>query len=258
MNVIIIEDEELSASRLERMILHCDAKINILAKIESVADSVEWLLENPAPDLIFLDIHLEDGLSFSIFEKVSVESAIVFTTAFDEYAIKAFKLKSIDYLLKPIVQQDLNNAIKKYNSFAGLGKKDRLIDIAELMDIIQIKSAPLLKNYKKRFSVQIGQKIKAVSIDEIAYFCSEEGITYFITALKQKYTLDDCLDAIETDLDPEEFFRASRSFLIKITAIQNVMLYPKSRLKLELNPPSSKEIFVSSERSKSFRQWLNK
>ena len=257
MKVIIIEDEELASARLERMLLAYNPRIHIIAKLESVEESINWFKHNPAPDLIFLDIHLEDGISFSIFENVDVPSPIIFTTAFDEYAIKAFKLKSIDYLLKPIVQSELNNAINKYSELIGSQDKSNLIDINSLYDMIKSKNYDFVE-YKTRFAVQVGQKIKTFNIDEIAYFFSENSCTYFITKGKSRYSVDETLDSLETVLHPNEFFRVNRSHIVKIDSISNVAVYPKSRLKLDLNPPSEKEVFVSSEKSANFKQWLNK
>ena len=169
MNVLIIEDEQLAARRLESMILSYDPSIQVLAKLESVEDSVEWFKSHAHPDLIFLDIHLEDDLSFAIFDKVRVDSPIIFTTAFDEYAIRAFKLKSIDYLLKPIVQEELNNAIAKYKAWSG---QKNNIDMSALFDMISKKEV----SYRERFSVSYGQKIKSFGVSEIAYFYSKEGM----------------------------------------------------------------------------------
>lgn len=256
MRVIIIEDEELASARLERLIHNFDKKIEIVAKLESIEESVDWFKSNEAPDLIFLDIHLEDGLSFAIFESVEVRSPIIFTTAFDEYAIKVFKLRSIDYLLKPIVQSELNNAIKKYSEFAGIGN-DKFVNINSLLDYIRNNNKSETE-YKTRFSVQIGQKIKTFPISDIAYFCSLSGITYFITKGKLQYSIDDSLDKLEQQLDPTNFFRVCRSHLVSIDSISNVVLYPKSKLRVELNPPTDKEVFVSSEKSAKFKEWLNK
>jgi two-component SAPR family response regulator len=160
MKTIIIEDEQLAARRLENMVKSIDPTIEIIAKLESVKDSVEWFKSNEQPDLIFLDIHLEDGLSFSIFDQVKVNSPIIFTTAFDEYAIKAFKLKSIDYLLKPIVQNDLEKAISKFRDW---GEKKQLIDVSELFRLMNMGT----KQFRERFSVVVGQKLKSIDVKDI-------------------------------------------------------------------------------------------
>jgi DNA-binding LytR/AlgR family response regulator len=249
MNVLIIEDEQLAARRLESMILTYDPSVKVLAKLESVEDSVEWFKSNPHPDLIFLDIHLEDDLSFAIFEKVKVESPIIFTTAFDEYAIRAFKLKSIDYLLKPIVQEDLNNAIAKYKEWNG---QKNGIDMSALFDLISKKEV----SYRERFSVSYGQKIKSFGVSEIAYFYSKEGMTYAVLNDSKQYPVDYSLDNLLNELSPKDFFRINRQYLIKHAAIRQVHIFPKSHLKLELAPRPAEDVFVSIDKVTAFKKWL--
>jgi len=249
MNVLIIEDEQLAARRLENMILTYDSSIKVLAKLESVEDSVEWLKSNPHPDLIFLDIHLEDDLSFAIFEKVKVDSPIIFTTAFDEYAIRAFKLKSIDYLLKPIVQEELNNAISKYKAWNG---QKNGIDMTALFDLINKKEV----SYRERFSVSYGQKIKSFGVAEIAYFYSKEGMTYAVLNDNKHYPVDYSLDNLVSELNPTDFFRINRQYLIKHGSIKQVHIFPKSHLKLELSPKPPDDTFVSIDKVTAFKKWL--
>ena len=251
MNIVIIEDEELAARRLEGMIRSFDPGINILAKLESIEEAVSWFRSNPEPDLIFLDIHLEDGLSFQIFEKVPVKSPIIFTTAFDEYAIKAFKLKSIDYLLKPITQADLDAAILKYKDWNSTSKS--FIDVGALFELISNRN----KSYKSRFSITVGQKIKTIDISEVAYFYSEEGITFLVCRDKSEYPVDYSLDQLIDELVPKDFFRINRQFIVGMKAITNVHVYPKSRLKIELNPVIRTEVFVSIDKVVKFKEWLD-
>ena len=250
MKTIIIEDEELASRRLENMVKAIDPTIEILAKLESVEESVKWFQNHPHPDLIFLDIHLEDGLSFSIFDQVKVNSPIIFTTAFDEYAIKAFKLKSIDYLLKPIVQDDLEKAIKKYREW---GEKNQMVDLKELYKLMQVKE----KSYRDRFSVVVGQKIKSIDVKDIAYFFSNSGITFVAMLSKSQYSLDLSLDNLMVELDPKLFFRVNRQYLIGLSSIVNIHIYPKSRLKLELNPPAPEGVFVSLDKVVDFKKWVD-
>ena len=250
MKTIIIEDEELASRRLENMVKAIDPTIEILAKLESVEESVKWFQNHPHPDLIFLDIHLEDGLSFSIFDQVKVNSPIIFTTAFDEYAIKAFKLKSIDYLLKPIVQDDLEKAIKKYREW---GEKNQMVDLKELYKLMQVKE----KSYRDRFSVVVGQKIKSIDVKDIAYFFSNSGITFVAMLSKSQYSLDLSLDNLMVELDPKLFFRVNRQYLIGLSSIVNIHIYPKSRLKLELNPPVPEGVFVSLDKVVDFKKWVD-
>lgn len=249
MNVLIIEDEQLAARRLESMILSYDPSIQVLAKIESVEASVDWFKNHAHPDLIFLDIHLEDDLSFAIFDKVKVESPIIFTTAFDEYAIRAFKLKSIDYLLKPIVQEELNNAIAKYKAWNG---QKNGIDMSALFDLINRKEV----GYRERFSVSYGQKIKSFGVSEIAYFYSKEGMTYAVLNDQKHYPVDYSLDNLLGELNPTDFFRINRQYLIKHGSIKQVHIFPKSHLKLELSPKPQEDIFVSIDKVTPFKKWL--
>jgi DNA-binding LytR/AlgR family response regulator len=251
MRVVIIEDEQLAARRLESMIVATNPQIQVVAKLESVADSVEWFRNNQHPDLIFLDIHLEDDLSFVIFDKVQVNSPIIFTTAFDEYAIRAFKLKSIDYLLKPIVQEELNNAIRKY--------KDLVTPAQQMVDLSSIYSLITKQNptYKERFSITVGQKIKTFTVPEIAYFYSTEGISFMVLKNKSEYPVDDSLEELTQELNPKDFFRINRKYLVKIDSIANVHIYPKSHLKLELAPLPKEEVFVSIDKVTAFKKWLD-
>lgn len=251
MNIIILEDEELAARRLEAMIKQFDPSINIMAKIESVEEAIQWFKTNPEPDLIFLDIHLEDDLSFAIFDKVEVKSPIIFTTAFDEYAIKAFKLKSIDYLLKPISQDDLNKAILKYQDWNKVNSP--LVDMQSLFEIINKK----VPTYKNRFSITIGTKIKSFDISEIAYFYSQSSITFMVTNDNMEYPLDYSLDYLISLIDPMQFFRINRQYLVKMKSIANVHVFPKSHLKIDLIPARKEEVYVSIDKVAKFKDWLN-
>jgi len=249
MNVVIIEDEELSAQRLEKMILEIDPSINVLAKLESISLAVDWFRSNRDPDLIFLDIHLEDGLSFSIFEQADVQAPIIFTTAYDEYALRAFKLKSIDYLLKPITREELETSILKYRNWTSPEKPT--IDLQALYDLIRPG-----KNYRTRFSVNIGERIKPISVSEAAYFYSADGITFMVCHNAHEYALDASLETLEHELDPSRFFRANRQFLVALDSVVQAHIFPKSRLKLELKPDPKQDVFVSIDRVVGFKRWL--
>jgi DNA-binding LytR/AlgR family response regulator len=251
MKIVIIEDEEFAARRLESMILKFDPDCRIVARLESVKDSVEWFRNNPHPDLIFLDIHLEDDLSFLIFEKVPVTSPIIFTTAYDEYAIRAFKLKSIDYLLKPIVQEELSNAIRKYHDMVDTPRQP--VDLSLLYNLITKQN----QSWKERFSLTVGQKIKTINLPEIAYFYSMEGYTFMVLKNKSEYPIDESLDALSNELNPSQFFRINRKFLVKIESIANVHIFPKSHLKLDLIPSPKEEVFVSIDKAAAFKRWLD-
>lgn len=250
MKIVIIEDEELAARRLESMIKECDSSIEVIARLESVEESVEWFRNHTAPDLIFLDIHLEDDLSFAIFEKVKVDAPVIFTTAFDEYAIRAFKMKSIDYLLKPIVQEELARSLDKFHEFSTSRSKTDMESLFRLF--VQGNKT----EYKERFSVTIGQKIKTFTIADINWFYSEEGISFMVTADNHQYPIDYSLDELSDMLDPGVFFRINRQFIVKMESIANIHIYPKGRLKLELKPATDKEVFVSRDKVSRFKQWL--
>jgi DNA-binding LytR/AlgR family response regulator len=249
MKVLIIEDEQLAARRLEKMILDYDPAIQVLGKLESVEESVEWFRSQVHPDLIFLDIHLEDDLSFVIFDRVKVNAPIIFTTAYDEYAIRAFKLKSIDYLLKPIVQEQLNQAIAKYKEWNG---KDTGIDLSALYDLIN-KKAP---KYRERFSVSFGQKIRSFAATDVAWFYSQGGETYAKLFDQLEYPVEYSLDSLAGELNPADFFRINRKYLLAHKAIRQVHIFPKSHLKLELHPKPTEDIFVSLDKVTPFKLWM--
>lgn len=251
MKVVIIEDEEIAAERLTALIKRYDASIEVTEIIDSVKNAVKYLSSNPFPDLMFVDIHLGDGLSFQIFEDVKVNTPIIFTTAFDEYAIQAFKLKSIDYLLKPVRQEELNSAIDKYKNWNMDGPKQEL-GLTALYELVQKK----IPEYKNRFSITIGQKLKTIGIDEAAYFYAEGNIVYLVTKANQQYPVDFTLESLCKQLNPNDFFRINRQYIVKLGSIENVHIYPKSKLKLSLFPAVKDEIFVSVDKVVKFKEWL--
>lgn len=250
MNVIIIEDEQASARRLKRMLEKLDVTVqNMLTNVE---ESISWFQNNPHPDLIFLDIQLSDGLSFNIFDAVDIKSAIIFTTAFDEYALQAFKLNSIDYLLKPIDEEELGEAVKKYHSF----KPHSSAVPFDFNEIKKLLANPLDRGYKKRYTTQIGAHIKMIPVDEIECFYAENKGVYGHTTEGRDYLFDTTLEQLETELSPEDFFRVNRSFYINIHAIKDIITYSNSRLKLKLNSYGANEIIVAREKVKDFKLWL--
>lgn len=253
MNVVIIEDEAFAALRLKNLIHDYDPGISILAEIESVAGTVRWFRANPDPDLIFLDIHLEDDLCFSIFEQVNISSPVIFTTAFDEYAIRAFKLKSIDYLLKPIVYEELVAALKKYEQFSGL--HSNRVDLQSLYKMLSVDT----KKYRERFSISAGSKIKMFEVKDIAYFFVMNRGVYLRTFQGGSYDVDLTLEKLEEILDPTAFFRINRKYLVNIAAISSMVVYSRGRVKLELKPAAEDglDTIVSIDRSADFKKWLN-
>ena len=253
MKVIIIEDEKPSARRLQRML----DKIGIQAEtmLHSVEESVAWFQENEHPDLIFLDIQLSDGLSFEIFDLVDVKSSIIFTTAYDEYALQAFKLNSVDYLLKPIDAEEMEKAINKFN----LNHKANQPVTLNFDDIKKLLVNPIEreeKEYKKRFSVKVGQHLKLVPIEDIECIYSENKGTYLHTTEGRNFLIDQTLEQLENELHPELFFRVNRTFYVNIHAIKDMVNYTNSRLKIKLHTYNEQEVVVARERVKDFKNWL--
>ena len=250
MNIIIIEDEKPSARRLQRMLTELDMEAQTM--LHSVEESIEWFQNNEHPDLIFLDIQLSDGLSFEIFETIEIKSAVIFTTAYDEYALQAFKLNSIDYLLKPIDEDDLAKAVSKYKEMTPNQKTVTL----DFDDIKKLLVNPIEREYKKRFSVKVGQHLKLINIDDIECFYSENKGTYAFTSEGRNYLLDTTLEQLEDELEPHKFFRISRKFFVNINAIKDMVSYTNSRLQIKLKTFNEQEVIVARERVKDFKTWL--
>ena len=248
-NILIIEDEEPAANRLKKMVKELEPDANVLDNIISVNSAIAWFKQNPSPDLIFSDIQLSDGLSFDIFKNVEVQCPVIFITAYDQYAIDAFKVNSIDYLLKPIKKNDLQAAI---NKFKKLKRGEAILDINKVLEVFNQPKA----GYKTRFIVRYGEHIKTIKIEDAAYFYTEDKINFIITNEGRRYTIDYNLDALESTLDPKTFFRINRQFIISINAISEMFSYSKSRVLVKLNPPSKHETIVSTERSGDFKLWL--
>jgi len=249
MNVLIIEDEKPSARRLQRMLEKQNVSVDKM--LHNVQEAVEWFANNEHPDLIFLDIQLSDGLSFEIFDEVHVNSAIIFTTAFDEYALQAFKLNSIDYLLKPIDEEELEAAVKKYLARAPQTQNVQL----NFDDIKKLLTNPVEREYKKRFTTKIGQHIKMIPVDEIECFYSENKGTYAHTVDGRDYLLDTTLEQMEGEISPEVFFRINRKFYININAIKDIISYTNSRLQLKLRSYNEQEVVVARERVMDVKLW---
>ena len=250
MTTIIIEDEKPAARLLQRKLNKLNIEVGVL--LHSVEESITWFTQNEHPDLIFLDIQLSDGLSFEIFEKIEIKSAIIFTTAYDEYALKAFKLNSIDYLLKPIDEEELEIAITKYKE--RVPSKEKLqIDFEEIKKML---TNPFEKNYKKRFTVKIGQHIKVIAIEEIECFFSENKGTYIHTLDNRNYLIESTLETLEQELDAKNFFRISRKFILPLDSIKEIVLYSNSRLKIVLPTYKEDDVIVSREKVSDFKNWI--
>lgn len=254
MTTLIIEDEKPAARLLQRKLEKLD--IAVATMLHSVEESIHWFSNNQHPDLIFLDIQLSDGLSFEIFEKIDIQSAIIFTTAYDEYALKAFKLNSIDYLLKPIDEDDLEIAVAKFKTRipkADVGSQNLQLDFEQIR---QMLSNPFEKNYKKRFTVKIGQHLKVITTDEIECFFSENKGTYIHTFDNRNYLIDSTLEILEQEIDKKDFFRVSRKFIVPLTAIREIQVYTNSRLKVILPTYKDDDVIVSREKVQDFKTWL--
>ncbi len=250
MNAIIIEDEKLSAEHLGNLLKRIDNKIKVLANYDSVKKSIVAFENGVVADVLFVDVHLADGLSFEIFSKVSIDTPVIFTTAFDEYAIKAFKLNSVDYLLKPIGIEDLRLALDKLKRL----KQDQH---ANMIKNITTAYQTINKSYKNRFMVKMGETIVSLKADDIAFFVSEEGTTILSTHQKKRYAIDYTLDQLEQLLAPDLFFRINRQVIISINAVEKVSTYFNSRLKIFSPQLQDEQAIVSRDRVQEFKGWLD-
>jgi len=252
MRVIVVEDEKLAAERLVDIIHQYDPNIEVVASLGSVKGSIEWLNNNDHPDLAFFDIQLSDGLSFEIFEKTIVNCPVIFTTAFNEYAIRAFKVNSVDYLLKPIDSDDLSRAIDKFKwNFTGN-------EVARQQEVFDKVLHLLTNNYKQRFVIRVGEHIRSVATEQILYFYSLEKATFLHTEKNRNYVIDYPLEQLEGLVDPNRFFKINRKYIITIEAIDDIITYSNSRLKIELKHSNDPDVIVARERVKHFKKWLDR
>jgi two-component system, LytTR family, response regulator LytT len=253
MKILIIEDEDLAVRKLQKTLASVDDSAEVVGVTDSIKSSVEWLMNNPQPDLILMDIELADGQSFEIFNLTEVKSQVIFTTSYDEFALKAFKVNSVDYLLKPIQKDELEAAL---NKFKKLHANNSEINIDNLVKELQQKLQP--KEYRKRFLVKFVQKLISVEIDEIAYFYSDGRLNIFKTIEGKKFVVDYTMDELEEMLDPQKYFRISRSFYVSINCIGKIEDYFGNRLILQLKPDVDKEVLVSREKVMDFKRWMGK
>lgn len=247
MNVLIIEDEAAAAERLRKLLLTVDPTVEVLAALPTVAESVRWFQENDAPDLVLMDVQLADGDSFAIFKQVQPACPVVFITAFDEYALQAFKVNAVDYLLKPVRKEDLAQAL------------ERAARVAPVRDLSQLdRSRPPVAHATpvKRFLIRYGEHFKVVEPEQIAYIHSLLKNTFLRTREGRDLPLDESLDKLEAQLDPERFIRLNRQLIVHIESIKELLAYSKSRVKVILDPPYDEDAIVSSERSATFKRWL--
>ena len=262
---IIVEDEPLAARRLADLLARQPDPVQVLGTAESVTQAVQLLESDPAPDVLFLDIHLADGLSFEIFEQTAVRCPVIFTTAYDQYALQAFKVNSVDYLLKPIDEEELAAALRKLRARLpaapqALPGTTPAFDPALLTQLMQqMQQAPAAASYKTQFVVRVGEHLKVVLLDQIAYFFSLEKATFLQTAEGRKYVVDFTMDQLETLLDPRRFFRLNRAYLAQQSAIQDIIHYTNSRLQTVLKPTApDAQVLVSREKVNVFKSWLDR
>jgi DNA-binding LytR/AlgR family response regulator len=253
MRVVIIEDEQLTAQRLENMLRKYDPLIEIAATIPSVAEAIEWFKCNRDPELAFMDIHLEDGQCFSIFENINLQVPVIFTTAYDEYTIKAFKVNSVDYLMKPLNYDELVQAIEKFKRVHAQ-KPDGPQGLENLLQSLNRKEP----EYKDRFLVSIGSRLRTIETADINYFYSAEKITFLVTKDNQRFPIDYSLDKLAMTLNPKEYYRINRQMMVKLSAISNIHVYPKGKIKLDLVPLMKEEVFVSLDKVVEFKDWLGR
>jgi DNA-binding LytR/AlgR family response regulator len=254
MKVLIIEDEPISSEKIVNYLYRYDQSIEVVARLDSVESSIQWFRENDHPDLVFIDIYLSDGICFSIFDEVDVRAPVIFTTAHDSYALRAFELNSIDYLLKPIKYEALSNALKKYSQMAGeIYLKDISARMIRLLESLNLGE----EQYKSRFLVKSRNKIRYIDTKQIAYFYAESKLTFLVTEGNDKFIIDNSLNIVQNQLDPKYFFRVNRKFLIHIKSLKTIHPFFKGRLKIELDPPFQEEILISSEKAQLFKEWLD-
>lgn len=253
MKILIIEDEPQAAQRLEKLIKEISPGASVLAKIDTVKTAVKWFNSQPPPDLALMDIQLADGLSFDIFEQCEVRSPVIFTTAYDEYALKAFKVNSIDYILKPVDKTELETALNKLESFTGREHTSRQL-LNQVSDAIKL----LTKKYKSRFVIKVGEHLKTIDVSAARYFFSQEKTTFCVTEDNRNFILDFTLEQLEEIIDPAQFFRINRKYLVSSGAIQDIISYTNSRLKLVLKGSQDNDIIVARERVQDFKNWLDR
>lgn len=249
MKVLIFEDEKHTASRLEKLLLKYDSSIEILAVIASVQDGIVWFEQNEAPDLVFQDILLNDGSCFEIFEAVEVRVPIIFTTAYNEYALQSFKLNSIDYVVKPYDFDDIKKALDKFHRMKDVFAS---FDVDLLKDLVRQQNP----NFKKRFLVKVGDKFQSLKSDDVAWFVYDTGVTFAFTFGGNRFPIDYSIDQLTSVIDSEKFFRINRKYLINSESIQSIHTWFNSRLKLHVLPKAEEDIIVSRERVRGFKVWL--
>lgn len=254
MKVLILEDETLASDKLQKLLLEIDDSIEIVDIITRVETAIDWFHNNEHPDLVLSDIHLCDGICFNIFSEIKVECPIIFATAYEKYAIQAFEVNSIDYLLKPIQKDRLSQSLNKYKELNNQEREGKSQLFNEFKSLLAIQN----REYKSRFLCKLGNKIKSVPVEKINYFYSKDKMTFIIDAQNNKLPINNTLDEIDQMLDPNVFFRINRQYITHFNAIEEIHPYFKGRLKLKLRPQNPEDIIVSTEKSPQFKSWLNR
>jgi two-component system, LytTR family, response regulator LytT len=257
MQVLIVEDEELAVRKLKRLLALVRPEAKVVGELDSIESTVQWLNSSPSPDIILMDIELVDGQSFSVFERTTVKCPVIFITSYDEYAIQAFNVNSVSYLLKPVEEEDLKLALNKFDQVkAYYSTQSPLFSIDSLLEDLQSRLQP--KNYKNRFLVKQGSKLVTLDVKEIAYFFSEDGLNFIRTQDNRKMIIDYTLEELKQSLNPSDFFLINRSYLISAKAIQKIESYFGQRLTLQLQPVSEKSVIISREKVTAFKEWIGK
>ena len=251
--ILIIEDEKPAAEWLQQLVSKLDPEISILEMIDSVRGAVEWFRQNLAPDLVFMDIQLADGLSFEIFEQVKVPCPVIFTSAYEEYAVKAFKVNSVDYLLKPIAFDELKSAFQKFGN--QVRKEEEVQPIT--LDLLNKVREMLRKQYKTRFIIKVGEHLKSIPVEDIQFFYSLDKATFLCTSDFKTYIVDYSLDRISEMVDEHRFFRINRKYILSNQSIADIVFYSNSRLKIKLKKPDEESIIVSRDKVAAFKEWLD-
>jgi DNA-binding LytR/AlgR family response regulator len=251
--VLIIEDEKPAAEWLRQLILKFNSDISIVGVCDSVSGSVEWFQQHSAPDLAFMDIQLADGLSFGIFDRVKVPCPVIFTTAYEEYAVKAFKVNSVDYLLKPIAYPELEAAFQKFGGQQQIGQASPSVTVELLNKVKEM----LQKQYKTRFIIKVGEHLKSIPVEDILFFYSLEKATFLCTSDFKSYLVDYSLDHITEMVDEHQFFRINRKYILSSKSITDIVVYSNSRLKIILKKPNEEGIIVSRDKVPAFKEWLD-
>ncbi|MCB0487480.1 MAG: LytTR family DNA-binding domain-containing protein [Cyclobacteriaceae bacterium] len=252
MKVLIVEDEPHAAARLKELVAKIVPNGNVIDSVDSVKAAVSWFNTHPMPDLVLMDIQLADGLSFEIFDQTKIISPVIFTTAYDEYALKAFKVNSIDYLLKPIDEDDFRNAMKKFETLRQPSDSQQLLE--RIGNAVQMFS----KNYKERFVTKVGEHLRFINTSDILFFYSADKVTFGRTSDGRSHILDYTLDQVEGLVNPDHYFRINRKYIIRVEAISDMISHVNSRLKLVLKTSDDNDIIVARERLSDFKNWIDK